>query len=71
MGLGVVVGVLIGVTAFMGYDAACYRLVRLVKGPNHKTRYTGHIPGYSIYYYHKFIKKMEKEQNGQDKNNDT
>jgi len=58
------------ICAFIGYDMACYRLVRLVKGPSHKVKYFGQIPGYSIYYYHKYIKKMEKEKD-EDKTIDT
>ena len=61
MGLILIIIVIL-FASFMGYDAACYRLVRLIKGPISRVKYFGQIPGYSIYYYHKYIKKMEKEQ---------
>ncbi len=62
MGLFVLSIIVLLFASFMGYDAACYRLVRLVKGPTSRIKYLGQVPGYSTYYYHKHIKKMEKEQ---------
>jgi hypothetical protein len=64
-----IIAILILVASFIGYDMACYQLIRLVKGPHDTFKYTGKIPGYSIYFYHKYIRKLRKKSD-ESKSND-
>jgi hypothetical protein len=57
----VTIAILLLGASFIGYDTACYRLIRLVKGPNEVFKYFGVIPGYSMYYYHKHIKPLKRK----------
>lgn len=64
----ITLSILILGASFIGYDAACWRLIRLVKGPYDTFKYFGVIPGYSTYYYHKYIRKLKRKTDGTKKN---
>lgn len=54
----ILVIIIILAASFIGYDIACYQLIKLIKG-SRNIPLNAKIPGFSIYYYHRYIKNIK------------
>ena len=58
---------LVVIVSFISYDASCFRLIRMVKGSHHRIGRLSLIPGYSTYYYHKYVKILKDKSDETEK----